>query len=73
MKSENTTQLREKGPHVACPSCGDLTRFSPANPFRPFCSERCKVIDLGAWASEQYRIAGNPKDVSSDDPESDLT
>lgn len=61
------------GPEVACPACGKLTRFSSANSFRPFCSERCKVIDLGAWASEQYRIAGNPKEVSSDDPESDLT
>ena len=30
------------------------------NPHRPFCSERCRVIDLGSWASERYRIAGEP-------------
>lgn len=41
---------------VPCPRCGRLTEFSPANRFRPFCSERCKTIDLGAWASETYRV-----------------
>ena len=30
--------------------------WDPANPYRPFCSERCKLIDLGQWASEAYRI-----------------
>ena len=35
-----------------------MTVFSPANPFRPFCGERCKLIDLGAWAEERYRISG---------------
>jgi endogenous inhibitor of DNA gyrase (YacG/DUF329 family) len=42
--------------HVACPHCGQSSEFTPANPYRPFCSERCKMIDLGAWASEQYAI-----------------
>ncbi len=41
---------------VACPNCGNLSEFSPSNAFRPFCSERCKLIDLGLWASEQYAI-----------------
>jgi endogenous inhibitor of DNA gyrase (YacG/DUF329 family) len=41
---------------VACPQCGELSAFSPDNPYRPFCSERCKMMDLGAWASESYRI-----------------
>ena len=41
---------------VACPNCGNLSEFSPANAFRPFCSDRCKLIDLGLWASEQYAI-----------------
>jgi endogenous inhibitor of DNA gyrase (YacG/DUF329 family) len=31
--------------------------WSPENPYRPFCSERCKLIDLGAWAMEKYRVA----------------
>jgi len=41
---------------VACPICSKAAEFSPANPWRPFCSERCKLIDLGAWASEAYRV-----------------
>lgn len=41
---------------VACPGCAALVEWSAANPFRPFCGERCKLIDLGAWADEQYRV-----------------
>lgn len=41
---------------VRCPQCGKLSPWSPDNPWRPFCSERCKQIDLGAWASEAYRV-----------------
>lgn len=41
---------------VACPGCGAPAEYSPANPWRPFCSERCRLVDLGAWASESYRI-----------------
>ncbi|PXW96966.1 hypothetical protein C7444_10563 [Sphaerotilus hippei] len=43
-------------PVVPCPACGTKTRFEPANPWRPFCSERCKTRDFGAWASESYRV-----------------
>lgn len=41
---------------VACPNCKQLSEFSPNNRFRPFCSERCKMIDLGVWATEGYAI-----------------
>ena len=41
---------------VRCPQCGGNSLWSNTNPFRPFCSERCKLIDLGAWASESYRV-----------------
>ncbi|AKU10473.1 MAG: DNA gyrase inhibitor YacG [Steroidobacteraceae bacterium] len=41
---------------VNCPQCGAPVRWVPENRFRPFCSERCKQIDLGAWASEDYRV-----------------
>lgn len=41
---------------VRCPQCGRESVWSPENPWRPFCSERCKLIDLGAWAAESYRI-----------------
>jgi uncharacterized protein len=45
-------------PLVACPNCRQKSEFSPKNQWRPFCSERCKLIDLGAWANEEYRVAG---------------
>ena len=41
---------------VACPQCDTLSEDSPDNPYRPFCSERCSLIDLGQWASESYRV-----------------
>ena len=41
---------------VACPQCDNLSEYSPDNPYRPFCSERCSLIDLGQWASEGYRV-----------------
>jgi endogenous inhibitor of DNA gyrase (YacG/DUF329 family) len=41
---------------VACPHCGKASAWTPANRYRPFCSERCRLIDLGQWASEGYRI-----------------
>ncbi|WP_034618538.1 DNA gyrase inhibitor YacG [Chitinibacter tainanensis] len=44
-------------PSVLCPICKAQTEYSTSNPFRPFCSERCKLIDLGEWASEKYRVA----------------
>ena len=51
---------QHKKPLVACPTCGKKLEWNTANPFRPFCSERCKMIDLGAWASEEYQIPAEP-------------
>jgi len=45
---------------VKCPHCKKETPWE-GNPFRPFCSERCKMIDLGAWASEEYRVPEGKK------------
>lgn len=45
---------------VRCPSCGGDSVFAPSNPWRPFCSERCRQIDLGAWASESFRVEAAP-------------
>ena len=45
---------------VKCPTCRKLHEYDIKSPFRPFCSERCKLIDLGAWASGDYRIEGTP-------------
>jgi endogenous inhibitor of DNA gyrase (YacG/DUF329 family) len=52
---------------VACPRCGTATPFSPENKWRPFCSERCKMIDLGAWASEAYRTPAEQRDLPADE------
>jgi endogenous inhibitor of DNA gyrase (YacG/DUF329 family) len=52
---------------VPCPTCRQPTPFAPSNRWRPFCSERCRGQDLGAWASEGYRVAGPP---SAQDDES---
>lgn len=43
---------------VACPTCEKRVVWSSASTFRPFCSERCKLIDLGEWAAEEKRIPG---------------
>ena len=51
--------------HVPCPRCGAPSEFSPSNLYRPFCSKRCKLIDLGQWADEAYRVQGEdlPEDA----------
>jgi uncharacterized protein len=51
--------------YVDCPTCGRKTEFSPQNRWRPFCSQRCKLIDLGAWASGQYTSPGSEPDPDS--------
>ena len=43
---------------VKCPQCGDQAEYSQKNEHSPFCSRRCQLIDLGAWASEDMKIAG---------------
>jgi hypothetical protein len=45
---------------VSCPCCGRPVAWEPSSRFRPFCSERCRTMDLGAWAAERHRIAGEP-------------
>jgi endogenous inhibitor of DNA gyrase (YacG/DUF329 family) len=56
---------------VRCPICG--SEFArQANRYRPFCSERCRMVDLGNWLGERYRIPGAPAaDESENPPESD--
>ena len=55
---------------VPCPTCGKPAPYVPDNAWRPFCSERCKSIDLGAWASEVYRIPAK-EDEDGDPSEPD--
>ncbi|MEO8921864.1 MAG: DNA gyrase inhibitor YacG [Caldimonas sp.] len=54
---------------VRCPGCGGESVYAVNNRFRPFCSERCRLGDLGAWASESYRVGGLPS--TSDDEDED--
>lgn len=43
---------------VACPTCGRSVEWSDKSRWRPFCSERCRLIDLGEWLQETHRIPG---------------
>ena len=52
---------------VKCPGCGGPSLYAPDNPYRPFCSARCKNNDFGAWATESYSVAA--KAEPEDDPE----
>ena len=56
-----------RGPLVHCPQCDTPLLWDTSNPYRPFCSERCKMIDLGQWASESYRIPADVNQSSSSD------
>ena len=57
---------------IRCPSCGGPSIYAVDNPYRPFCSARCKNNDFGAWASEGYAVPENPPDpTQSDADESD--
>lgn len=52
---------------IACPQCGKKDTWKKENEFRPFCSERCKLIDLGDWADEKYHVPGNPAHPDHDE------
>ncbi|WP_435100598.1 DNA gyrase inhibitor YacG [Arhodomonas sp. AD133] len=49
--------------YVRCPTCERTVEWSERSPHRPFCSERCRLIDLGAWVDGSHRIPGEPADV----------
>lgn len=52
---------------VVCPQCSGHSVYAPHNAFRPFCSERCKLGDLGRWASEDFRLPdAAPPDTGAD-------
>jgi endogenous inhibitor of DNA gyrase (YacG/DUF329 family) len=52
---------------VSCPTCGKPVEWSARQRWRPFCSERCKLIDLGDWLDERHRISGEETDVPGKD------
>ncbi len=55
---------------VPCPRCGKQVAWTSENTSRPFCGQRCKMIDLGQWATEAYRVPqAEPPDPGADNPE----
>jgi endogenous inhibitor of DNA gyrase (YacG/DUF329 family) len=56
---------------VPCPTCQKPVEWSERSDWRPFCSERCKLIDLGAWVMEEHRIPGEEADLGVDIPDGD--
>ena len=53
---------------VRCPACGGDSVYALQNPFRPFCSQRCKHIDLGAWANEEFKVPVTSEPDPSEPP-----
>ncbi|WP_251972387.1 DNA gyrase inhibitor YacG [Sphaerotilus microaerophilus] len=64
MTTDLTPGSRRPPPTVACPTCRRPSLFAPSNPWRPFCCERCRQIDFGAWAAGDYSV---PADAPPDD------
>ena len=58
-------------PVVKCPTCNQPVPWTEASIYRPFCSERCRTIDLGAWASDRYVVAGPSSDDADETPTSE--
>ena len=58
---------------VQCPTCHKDVEWSDKNPYRPFCCERCKLIDLGEWASDAYVIKNHGEDQTGESPTDALT
>lgn len=52
---------------VPCPRCQAPSLFDPSNRFRPFCSNRCRTGDLGAWANEEFRVPVKASDPLDDE------
>jgi hypothetical protein len=59
-----------KPPVVTCPTCGATVAWTPENRWKPFCSERCKLIDLGQWATEKYRLPAEEQEPEDESPPS---
>jgi uncharacterized protein len=55
---------------IKCPTCRSEAQWE-GNPHRPFCCERCQLIDLGAWTTERYRIPAEESGIDVEDDEDD--
>ena len=61
----------DNSPSVACPQCGQPVVWTEESVYRPFCSRRCRMIDLGDWLDERHQIPGDP--ALPDDDNDDAT
>ncbi len=61
------TGKKQNAQKISCPTCQKEVLWNDTYPFRPFCCKRCKLIDLGEWASESHRIPGDDTPSLSDD------
>ncbi len=52
---------------VNCPQCDEIVEWNEESRFRPFCSERCKLQDLGQWATESYRIPDKEQKIKEEE------
>ncbi len=55
-----------------CPTCKKVVLWNATFPYRPFCSDRCRLIDLGEWASESHKIAGDSLDINSEEKQDEF-
>lgn len=69
-KKDSLTNYYEMKPTITCPQCKKPVTWTD-NPSRPFCSERCKLIDLGNWASEKYKVPAESQNVETLDDAND--
>ena len=69
MKKSSFKKIKKED--ITCPHCGQKNTWTKENPSRPFCSPRCKLIDLGAWADEQHRIPGESGEIQTQSKDSD--
>lgn len=67
--ADNGTKAKVVARIVRCPQCGKSSEYSPRNSFRPFCSERCRLIDLGEWAEGSYRVPVPPQEMTPEEQE----
>jgi endogenous inhibitor of DNA gyrase (YacG/DUF329 family) len=58
---------------VKCPTCKRPVEWSSASPYRPFCSDRCRLVDLGAWLTEQHKIPDENPAMGTDLPNDPTT
>lgn len=60
------TNKKKSSGMIKCPQCGKPTQWH-GNDFRPFCSERCKMIDLGSWITEEYKVSSPINEFPSEE------